>query len=339
VAARGAQLTHRLLAFSRRQPLRPSPININNMVTSMMPLLRRTLNEAITIDEALDADTGTTLADGSNLENALLNLVVNARDAMPAGGRLVIRTCNAVIPAGRDDVMEGEYVLLIVSDTGTGMSDEVRARAFEPFFTTKEAGKGSGLGLATIYGFVRQSGGFIDIDSTSGRGTTITLGLPRVYVSGAESTPVAPVPHKGNGQVILVVEDDEFVRGTVVRVVGDLGYRAIAAPNAESCLEIIALDPSVDLMMTDVVMPGMNGWDLAKAVEGIRPGLPVLFTTGYTENVLLQRASLDGRIRVLSKPFNAGDLAQALEELLSSQLPVPPGDKDLDVNSEPKAYP
>ena len=336
-AARGSQLTHRLLAFSRRQPLKPSPIHINSMVTGMMPLLRRTLNEAIVIDEALDADAGTTLADGSNLENALLNLAVNARDAMPTGGRLGIRTRNTVIPAGRDDVMEGEYVLLMVSDTGTGMSDEVKARAFEPFFTTKEAGKGSGLGLATIYGFVRQSGGFVDIDSAPGVGTTITLGLPRVHVSGAETTHVVTAPHKGDGQLILVVEDDEFVRSTMVRVVGDLGYRAIAAPNAESCLEIIAQEHAIDLMITDVVMPGMNGWDLAKTVAEIRPGLPVLFTTGYTENVLLQRAGLDERIRVLSKPFKAGDLAHALEELLLSQRPALPSDRGLELNSEPQA--
>lgn len=317
-AARGAQLTHRLLAFSRRQPLKPSPIDINSMVASMMPLLRRTLNEAITIDEALDPEAGTTLADGGNLENALLNLAVNARDAMPAGGRLGIRTGNAVIPPGRDDVMQGEYVLLMVSDSGTGMTDEVKARAFEPFFTTKDAGKGSGLGLATIYGFVRQSGGFVDIDSTPGVGTTITLGLPRVYVSGAEITPVVEVPHKGGGQLILVVEDDEFVRGTMVRVVGDLGYRAVGAANAERGLEMISEDMEIELMITDVVMPGMNGWDFAKAVEHLRPTLPVLFTTGYTENVLLQRARLDERIRVLSKPFKAADLARSLQELLTS---------------------
>lgn len=319
-ANRGAELTQRLLAFSRRQPLKPTIVNMNALASGMLPLIRRALGESIDILERFDAQDCTALADASNLENALLNLAVNARDAMPLGGRLTIETHNLSLTTTHHDVPAGEYVVLSVSDTGSGMTEDIKARAFEPFFTTKETGRGSGLGLATIYGFVRQSGGFVDIESTVGKGTTVTIALPRVFVSGvSEAKAVESRLKRGDGQLILVVEDDEFVRTTILRLLTDMGYRTLGAPDARQGLAMAAANEDVDLMLTDVVMPGMNGWDLAQALGELRPGLPVLFTTGYTDNVLLQRAGLDDRIRVLPKPFKTNDLADALESLLHSR--------------------
>jgi signal transduction histidine kinase/ActR/RegA family two-component response regulator len=320
-ATRGAQLTHRLLAMSRRQPLKPVVLDLNELVSGMMPLLRRAIGEDIQVDERLCGDLGTVLADGSNFENALLNLAVNARDAMPEGGTLTIETGNTVIPRDRSDVEPGEYVLLRVSDTGSGMSADVKARVFEPFFTTKESGKGSGLGLATIFGFVTQSGGFIQIDSAPGEGTTVTLGMPRIYVSGVTDKAVADGPPvRGRNQLVLVVEDDADVRVTLSKILQEIGYRAVDAPDAAAGLDILRSRRDVDLLLTDVVMPGMNGWDLAKAATALRPDLPVLFATGYTDNVLLHRTGLDARIHVLTKPFRADDLARALHALLSEAL-------------------
>jgi CheY-like chemotaxis protein len=287
----------------------------------MMPLLRRAIGEDIHIDERLYDELGTILADGSNFENALLNLAVNARDAMPEGGTLTIETGNTVIPRERSDVDPGEYVVLRVSDTGTGMSADVKARVFEPFFTTKESGKGSGLGLATIFGFVTQSGGFIDIDSALGEGTTVTLGMPRIYVSGVTDEVVEDVPPAaGRNQLVLVVEDDADVRNTLSKILEEIGYRSITAPDAEAGLELLRNRRDVELLLTDVVMPGMNGWDLAKAATALRPELPVLFATGYTDNVLLHRTGLDARIHVLTKPFRSHDLARVLDALLSEAL-------------------
>ncbi|MEN3950350.1 PAS domain-containing protein [Iodidimonas sp. SYSU 1G8] len=330
-ANRGAELTQRLLAFSRRQPLKPTVVNVNALASGMLPLIRRALGEAIAIVELFDAQECTTLADASNLENALLNLAVNARDAMPAGGTLTIETRNILLADGRHDVPAGEYVILSVTDTGSGMSPEVQAKAFEPFFTTKDAGRGSGLGLATIYGFVRQSGGFVDIESKLGVGTTVVIGLPRVFVSGvSEAEVVQPPAKRGHGELILVVEDDEFVRATVVRLLGDMGYRALAASDAREGLSVLIDHEDIALVFTDVVMPGMSGWDLAAAVNEVRPQTPILFATGYTDNVLLQRPGLDSRILVLSKPFKANDLADALETLLHSH-PEESRRKTLDV--------
>ncbi|MBI1181420.1 MAG: response regulator [Alphaproteobacteria bacterium] len=315
-AGRGAELTHRLLALSKRQTLKPTVLDVNEMVASMSSLLRRALGETIVIREELDPAIGATLADVSNFENALLNLVINARDAMPEGGTLTIRTENRLV-RDRRDTEPGDYVVLAVSDTGTGMTEEVKARAFEPFFSTKASGRGSGLGLATIHGFVSQSGGFVEIESTPGQGTTIGIAMPRVYVSGAMDgvRELAPA-ERGRGQTILVVEDDEYVRTTFVTILEELGYRTLSAPDAAAAMELVGGGQAISLLLTDVVMPGMSGWDLAKAAAEARPGLPVLFTTGYTDNVLLRRAGLDDRIHVLAKPFKAQELAKAIEGLL-----------------------
>ncbi len=314
-ADRGAELTRRLLSFSRRQALNPSVVEVNGMVANMMPLLRRTMGEWIRIQEDLDACAGAVLADVSNLENALLNLTINARDAMPEGGVLTIATGKAVL-AERDERAAGEYVLLSVTDTGTGMSDEVKAHAFEPFFTTKEQGKGSGLGLATIYGFVHQSGGFVDIHSILGSGTTITIGLPRARTAAEihAGKGAAPLP-RGRGQVVLVVEDDGFVRQAIVDLLGELGYRALDAADGAGGLDLLRGSSAVDVLLTDVALPGMNGWDLAQRAGELRPGLPVLFSTGHTETLLLDRA---GRrdVPFLRKPFGADELARALHALL-----------------------
>ncbi len=320
-AERGAALTHRLLAFSRRQALNAGPVDLNKLVAGMDDLLRRTLGEPIEVDLVLSAGLWSALADSAQVENALLNLAINARDAMPGGGTLTVETANAQFDAdyaaANPGLAPGDYVMLAVSDTGTGMTPEVLQRAFEPFFTTKEVGKGTGLGLAMIYGFARQSRGHVVIYSEVDQGTTVRLYLPRLEVAIAPTPEAASSHAAGGGEIVLVVEDDNNVRKLVVRQLTDLGYQVLEAANGKAALDIIDSGAAIDLLFTDVVMPGgMNGRQLAEAARERRPGLKALFTSGYTADTVLRHGTLDAGTKLLSKPYRKRDLAVKIREAL-----------------------
>jgi PAS domain S-box-containing protein len=309
------QTVHRLLAFSRLQPLAPGELNINTLVEELADMVRRVLGENIEVDTALSPGLWPTFADRNQLESMLLNLVVNARDAMPQGGRLSIETSNAFARPDIAGAPEGEYVCVVVRDTGHGIAPEHLSRVFEPFFTTKEAGKGSGLGLSMVYGFVKQSGGHVRIDSDVGRGTTVRILLPRSRrsASGEEAGATDRVearPTARSNECILLVEDDEDVRRFGVSALEDLGYRVIAEPDAKSALRTLAADGTrVDLLFTDVVLPGgMSGRDLAEAIRERRSRTPVLFASGYTRNVVMP----EGSPRLLHKPYTIEALAAAV---------------------------
>ncbi len=321
---RATTLTHRLLAFARQQPLDPRTIDLNALVAGMSDLLHRSLGEHIDIETVLGGGLWRTRTDPGQLENALLNLAVNARDAMPDGGKLTIETANthldALYAASNEEVTPGQYVMLAVTDTGTGMPPDIAARAFEPFFTTKPVGQGTGLGLSMIYGFAKQSGGHVKIYSEPGHGTTIKLYLPRII---AELEPVAaalepPAAPPGAGETILVVEDNDAVRQFSIDSLLALGYRVIWAPDAEAALRHVQASPEIGLLFTDVVLPGgVNGRKLAEQVLRLRPGLPVLFTTGYTANAIIHSGMLDPGVHLLPKPFTAAALAAKLRALLN----------------------
>jgi PAS domain S-box-containing protein len=324
-AERGAALTHRLLAFSRQQTLQPGKIDCNKLVGGMSDLLRRTLGEQIEIGLQLAPDLKPALADQVQVETALLNLAINARDAMPNGGKLLLETGNATLDEDyvlqNPDATCGDFVMIAVSDTGKGMSPEVLAHAFEPFFTTKEVGKGTGLGLSMIYGFAKQSGGHVRIYSEVGLGTTVRLYLPRFRAADAalDEPAAAPAvkPGQGGGETILAVEDDPRVRKLVLQQLDSLGYKVIEAGTGAEALKIIDSDLPIDLLFTDVVMPGgMNGKDLADAARRKRPGLKVLFTSGYAEGSMPHRGALDPGIRMLSKPYRKAALAEKIREAL-----------------------
>jgi PAS domain S-box-containing protein len=319
---RGATLTQRLLAFSRRQTLRPTVVDLGALLTEMQDLLTASLREAIDVRSSVAADLWTLRADRPQMENAILNLVLNARDAMPRGGRLEIRASNAVLDDGQTlsgGAPAGEYVLLEVKDDGAGMPSEILEHAFEPFFTTKEVGKGSGLGLSMVYGFVSQSGGHISIESEPGLGTTVRLYMPRA--GGSRSTvslPVAPVAEASDGDaVILVVEDDPDVRRLVVRLIKRLGYDTFEAEEAEAALAILEGEPEVDLLFTDLVLPGgTTGAQLADEARRRRPELRVLYSSGYSRDVLAGEGRLDDQVALVEKPFEKSTLAAALREAL-----------------------
>ncbi len=323
-AHRAAALTHRLLAFSRRQPLDPRPVQVNPLVSSMEELLRRTLGERVELELALAGDLWLTRCDPNQLESAILNLAINARDAMPEGGRLVIETANARLdetaPAPRPDAMPGDYVCISVIDTGIGMSPDTLARAFEPFFTTKPMGQGTGLGLSMIYGFARQSEGYARIDSPSGRGTTVTLGLPRFHGEDMSDDAVPDVsvtaPTEA-GETVLVIEDEPVVRNLVVEVLADLGYRAIEAADGPSGLEALQSSQRIDLLITDVGLPGLNGRQVADAGRALRPDLKVLFMTGYAENTTLPAEFLEPGMAMITKPFAMEALAARVREIIA----------------------
>ncbi|WP_419898797.1 PAS domain-containing protein [Roseomonas sp. USHLN139] len=308
-ATRAAALTHRLLAFSRRQTLDPRPTEVNRLVTDMADLLCNTAGPAISLDWRLDPALRPVLVDPSQLENALLNLCINARDAMPEGGQIAIATCNA-----------GEAVVLEVADTGSGMTPEVLARAFDPFFTTKPLGQGTGLGLSMIYGFVRQSGGDIRITSSPGQGTTVRLELPCHHPAPPSLPPPAPqepLHQTAPGRTILVVDDEAVVRGMVVEVLQEQGCRPLEAEDGASALEILRGPAGIDLLLTDVGLPGgMNGRQLADAARQLRPGLKVLFITGYAENAALDGSQIEPGMEVLTKPFSVERLAGRVQALL-----------------------
>jgi signal transduction histidine kinase len=322
---RAATLTQRLLAFSRRQPLDPKPIDVNKLVAGMSDLLRRTLGEGVVLETVLAGGLWRSQADPNQLENAILNLAVNARDAMPDGGRLTIETANArldeaYVQALPEPVPPGQYVLVAVSDTGMGMDKATQDKVFEPFFTTKEAGKGTGLGLSQVYGFVRQSNGHVRIYSEPGEGTTIKVYLPRLVGSDhepAEMPAKAAAMVRGAGETVLVVEDERDLRAYTTEALRELGYRVLEAADAAAALSIVDRHPEIDLLFTDVVLTGgMNGRNLADEAARRRPGLPVLFTTGYTSNAIVHHGRLDPGMPLIGKPFTYAELAAKVRRML-----------------------
>ncbi|HVF93388.1 MAG TPA: PAS domain-containing protein [Sphingomonas sp.] len=324
-ANRAAALTHRLLAFSRRQPLDPRPVNANRLVTSIEELLRRTIGESVHLEIVTAGGLWQTLCDPHQLESALLNLAINARDAMPEGGKLTIETCNAHLDtayaAQSRDVRPGQYVCICVSDTGTGMDKDTIAKAFEPFFTTKPIGQGTGLGLSMIYGFARQSNGYAKIYSEVGDGTTFKLYLPRHYGAGeeefVETAAASPEHIADHGDVVLVVEDETAVRDLVAEVLTDLGYHALEAVDGPSGLAILQSNQRIDMLVTDVGLPGLNGRQLADAARLLRPGLKILFMTGYAENAAVSGGFLEPGMELLTKPFAIEALVQKLQAMVA----------------------
>ena len=320
---RAAALTHRLLAFSRRQTLDPKPTDVNRLVMDMEELIRRTVGPQITLEVVTAGGLWSTLIDASQLESALLNLCINARDAMPAGGRITIETANKWLDdhaAAERDLPPGQYLSLCVTDTGTGMTPEVIARAFDPFFTTKPIGQGTGLGLSMVYGFVRQSGGQVRIYSEVGHGTTICLYLPRHYGDASEvptitsSTASARAP---TGKTVLIVDDEPSVRMLVTDVLAELGYASLEAGDGPAGLRILESEAVVDLLITDVGLPGgINGRQLADAARVTRPDLKVLFITGYAENAIIGSGHLSPGMRVLTKPFAVETLATRIHDMI-----------------------
>jgi PAS domain S-box-containing protein len=323
-AGRGADLTKHLLAFARLQPLQPRETDVNALVVTAGKLLRPTLGEHIEIESLLAEDPWLAFVDPSQLTTAILNLALNARDAMPQGGKLIIETLNSTLDEGYADqnseVRPGQYLLIAISDTGIGIPAELLDKVFEPFFTTKELGRGTGLGLSMVYGFVKQSGGHIKVYSEAGHGTTIKLYLPRSaepWLNRVEAD--AAEAAEGGSELVLVVEDDALVRNYVIAQIRSLGYRTLSAANAEEALRAIGVDPTIDLLFTDVIMPGlMNGRMLAEAALKIRTGLKVLYTSGYTENAIVHHGRLDPGVLLLAKPYRKADLARMIRMALSA---------------------
>ncbi|HEU4475576.1 MAG TPA: CHASE3 domain-containing protein [Methyloceanibacter sp.] len=325
-----AQLTQRLLAFARRQPLEPVRVDMNRLITGMLDLLRRTLGEEISIETVFAAALWPVEADPHQLENVLLNLALNAKDSMPDGGCLTIETANTYLDDAYvrrfGDVAAGQYAVICVTDTGHGIPEEIIDQVFEPFFTTKPHGEGSGLGLAMVHGFVKQSGGHVRIYSEKGQGTTVKIYLPRMIgAEEARAVPAGkpegdftPMPKAKPGEVILLVEDNDGVRAYAKGVLEELGYWVIEAANAEQAMRALAKKPRIDLSFTDVVLPGESGRELADRVKRLYPHVPVLYTTGYTRNAIVHQGRLDPNINLLSKPYTQQDLARKLRELLDA---------------------
>jgi PAS domain S-box-containing protein len=326
-ADRAAQLTRQLLAFARRQPLEPKVVNLGRQITDMAEMLRRTIGEGVEVETVIAGGLWNTLADPAQVESAVLNLALNARDAMPEGGRLSIEITNAVLDdtyaRQEREVEPGQYVLLAVSDTGYGMAKETLAKVFEPFFTTKGEEKGTGLGLSMVYGFVRQSNGHVQIYSEPDHGTTVKIYLPRSDQPAEAAEPADVETIAGRSESILVVEDDDLVRASVVGMLNDLGYTCLQASDGAAALEVLKSDAKVDLLFTDVVMPGpVKSRDLAAEAVALRPGLPVLFTSGYGENAIVHHGRLDEGVQLLSKPYPRGELARKIGGLLKTAQSV-----------------
>ena len=325
-AQSSAQLTHRLLAFSRRQALEPQRLDLNRLVSGMLEMFRRTLGSDISIETVLGAGLWPTFADGHQLENVLLNLALNAKAAMPDGGCLTIETANTYLDDAYvrrfGDIKAGQYAVLCVTDTGTGIAKDILDKVFEPFFTTKPPGEGSGLGLAMVHGFVKQSGGHVRIYSEEGRGTTVKIYLPRLIGEEVGAVPAGKaegkqaIPRAKPGEMILLVEDSEGVREYARDILLELGYGVIDAANVQEALRAVAKKPHISLLFTDVVLGESNGRVLADKVRQIYPNLPVLFTTGYTRNAIVHQGRLDPDVQLLNKPFTQQDLARKLRELL-----------------------
>ncbi|MBY5810742.1 ATP-binding protein [Rhizobium leguminosarum] len=328
-AQRAAVLTARLLAFSRQQPLAPEVIDLNKLVGGMSELLRRTLGEHIRIETVLAGGLWPSFADLSQLENAILNLAVNARDAMPGGGNLTIETANTELDERysrmHSEVEAGQYVMISITDTGTGMSPEVIERAFDPFYTTKGPGKGTGLGLSQVYGYIKQSGGHIKIYSEIDRGTTLKIYLPRhVGTAGARLNVAGaqPLPQGSVKDTILVVEDDENVRTMTAESLHELGYTVLQAASGMEALMLLEQNAAVDLIFTDIVMPQMSGRQLADIVQEKWPTIRILYTTGYTRNAIVHNGVLDHGVSLLAKPFSLEQLAHKIRELLNVAVRV-----------------
>jgi PAS domain S-box-containing protein len=323
---RAAALTHRLLAFSRRQTLTPTLTDVNRLIRSMEDLIRRTIGPALVLEVAETEPLWMTPVDQNQLENALLNLCINARDAMPNGGRVTIETDNCVFDdreASERDVQAGQYVALSVTDTGVGMTPAILARAFEPFFTTKPLGSGTGLGLSMIYGFVRQSGGQVRMYSEVGRGTTVAIYLPRFIGEAdpaAEETKLTHAPRAKPGETVLVVDDEELVRDLVIEVLNDLGYASLQAEDGASALQILESNTRIDLLVTDVGLPGgLNGRQLADAALLLRADLKVLFITGYAENAVINHGHLEPGMQIMTKPFEMDVLGRRIRAIIESK--------------------
>jgi PAS domain S-box-containing protein len=320
---RAAALTQRLLAFSRRQTLDPRSVNANRLIADMEELIRRTVGPEVTLEVVGAGGLWLTLVDPNQLENALLNLCINARDAMPHGGRLTIETANKWLDdraAKERDLPPGQYVSVCVTDTGTGMTPDVVAQAFNPFFTTKPLGQGTGLGLSMIYGFARQSGGQVRIYSEVGIGTTMCLYLPRYAGSEAEAEVAegnAPNGYRGHGETVLVVDDEPVVRMLIVDVLQDAGYRAVEAEDGPQALRVLQSGAPIDLLITDVGLPGgLNGRQVADAGRALRPLLKVIFITGYAENAVVGNGHLDPGMQIITKPFSVGELGEKIREMI-----------------------
>jgi signal transduction histidine kinase/ActR/RegA family two-component response regulator len=322
-ANRAATLTGRLLAFSRQQPLQPESIEPNRLVSGMSDLLARTLGETITVETVLGAGLWRTLTDPIQLESAVVNLAVNARDAMPEGGRLTIETANAYLDsdyAAAESAKPGQYVMIAVTDTGCGMTREIIERALEPFFTTKPVGKGTGLGLSQVYGFVKQSGGHLKIYSEPTQGTTVKIYLPRLFAVevAAEPPKILPATRSGDRRKVLLVEDDDRVRAFAEEALRELGYAVVPAEGGTAALAVIQREPDIDLLLTDVVMPDLNGRQLAEQVLKLKPGLPVLYMTGFTRNAVVHNGMLDPGVNFMAKPFTVDQLAAKVREALEA---------------------
>jgi signal transduction histidine kinase/ActR/RegA family two-component response regulator len=323
-AQRAAQLTARLLAFSRQQPLAPRALDANKLVAGMSEMLRRSVGEHIRVETVLAGGLWNSFVDAGQLENAVLNLCVNSRDAMPDGGRLTLETSNAHLDdayaRANEDVAPGQYVMVSVSDSGAGMPPEVVERAFDPFYTTKGVGRGTGLGLSQVHGFVKQSGGHVKIYSEPGVGTTVKLYLPRSRSAEAAEDDAAGTttenPRAINGEIVLVVEDEDRVRHLSVDALRDLGYTVVQASDAVQALAVLEIQPRVDLLFTDIVMPDMNGRRLADEAMRRRPDIKVLYTTGYTRNAIVHNGMLDAEVAFLPKPFTFDQLALKVRQVL-----------------------
>lgn len=321
--SRSAKLSSQLLAFARRQPLAPKVINLGRFIRDMDEIIRKAVGEGIAVHTVIGPGLWNTLVDPGNVENALLNMAINARDAMEGQGRLTIEAANVVLDteyaAAHEGVTSGEFVRVAMTDTGSGMSAEVIEQAFEPFFTTKPEGRGTGLGLSMVYGFVRQSGGHIDIESEIGRGSTIRFYLPRSTQCEESLLESDSIPVTGGNEVILVAEDDDSVRETVVAMLTDLGYRVLKAKDAQSALSIIESGMPIDLLFTDVIMPGpMKSTELARKARERMPDLAVLFTSGYTEDAFAGPGRLGESVELLSKPYSREALARRLRHMLAN---------------------
>jgi signal transduction histidine kinase len=321
-ATRGAELTQRLLSFSRKQALRPETVDLNACVTGMTDMLRRTLGETIEIELILASGLSSSEVDPGQLESALLNLAVNARDAMPQGGRLTIETADIELDddyaATQGDVTPGRYVQLSVTDTDVGIPSENIEHVFEPFFTTKDVGEGSGLGLSMVFGFAKQSGGDVAIESEAGQGTTVTLFLRRAKESVQQPTtddmPSAP---RGRGETVLVIEDEPDVRAMTVAMLDNLGYRVLSAENAQAGLDILEAEPAIDLILSDVMLPGgMSGPDMAEQARAFSPEIKALFMSGHAEQSINLRTALPEGCDLLDKPFRTIELAQRVRAVL-----------------------
>jgi nitrogen-specific signal transduction histidine kinase/ActR/RegA family two-component response regulator len=318
-ADRAAALTHRLLAFSRRQPLDPRPVDVNHLIRGMEDLLRRSLGEQVRLQISLAEQVWPVLVDANQLENALLNLAINARDAMPDGGDLVIQTATEILERSQlTDIPPGDYTMITVADSGVGMDREVLAKAFDPFFTTKPVGRGTGLGLSMIYGFVKQSNGQITIDSVPREGTTVKLYLPRQHGAVPENVDhLRQVkPTEGAGETVLVVEDDPSIRLLITEVLDELGYASLQAADSNAALALLDSNTRLNLMVTDVGLPGMNGRQLADIAREHRPNLKILFLTGYAEHATARSEFLAPGMEMMTKPFAIADLARKIREII-----------------------